>query len=203
MLAEGDVKNLRIEFPESDQGYFYGVSLENGNGVYVDNFPLRGNSGVDLQYIPDSVLKEFRQYLDYNLIILQFGLNVAGSIKRNYSWYEREMGKVINKLKDTFPQASILMISVHDKSMKRGSSFITDPSIFKLLKAQQNIAVETKIAFWNLFEAMGGKNSMPEWVDANPPLAFKDYIHFNNEGAKKIGDMLSEALISAYKTRSD
>ncbi|KAB2846995.1 MAG: hypothetical protein F9K45_00675, partial [Melioribacteraceae bacterium] len=121
-----------------------------------------------------------------------------GSVKSNYSWYEREMINVINKLKEAFPNTSILMLSVHDKSMKRGTQFTTDPSILKLLKTQIDIAKATDIAFWNLFEAMGGKDSVPNWVNSNPPLAFKDYIHFNDQGAKKVADLLSDALLEAY-----
>ena len=136
--------------------------------------------------------------MNYKLIVLQFGLNAAGSIRSNYSWYEREMITVINNLKKAFPNTSFLMLSVHDKSMKKGNKFVTDPSILKLLKTQINIAKETDIAFWNLFEAMGGRNSMPTWVDSNPPMAFRDYIHFNDHGAKKVADLLSDALMDAY-----
>ena len=190
--------NPEIEAPNKDQAYFYGTLLENGNGIYVDNFPLRGNTGVDLNHLSVDVLKEFNAMLNYKLIILQFGLNAAGSVKSNYSWYEREMVNVINKLKEAFPNTSILMLSVHDKSMKRGTQFVTDPSILKLLKTQIDIAKATDIAFWNLFEAMGGKDSMPNWVNSNPPMAFKDYIHFNDQGAKKVADLLSDALLEAY-----
>lgn len=193
-----DAKKLNIEVPNKDQAYFYGTLLENGNGIYVDNFPLRGNTGVDLNHLSVDVLKEFNAMLNYKLIILQFGLNAAGSVKSNYSWYEREMINVITKLKEAFPNTSILMLSVHDKSMKRGTQFITDPSILKLLKTQIDIAKATDIAFWNLFEAMGGKDSMPNWVNSNPPMAFKDYIHFNDQGAKKVADLLSDALLEAY-----
>lgn len=193
-----DAKKLHIDVPNKDQAYFYGTLLENGNGIYVDNFPLRGNTGVDLNHLSVDVLKEFNAMLNYKLIILQFGLNAAGSVKSNYSWYEREMINVINKLKEAFPNTSILMLSVHDKSMKRGTQFVTDPSILKLLKTQIDIAKATDIAFWNLFEAMGGKDSMPNWVNSNPPMAFKDYIHFNDQGAKKVADLLSDALMEAY-----
>jgi lysophospholipase L1-like esterase len=194
---DGNARKVRIEF-EPDQAYFYGVSLENGNGLYVDNLPLRGNSGVDLQKIPESMLKDFHKYLNYKLIILEFGLNIAGSRKSNYSWYEREMTQVINRFKKAFPNTSILMITVHDKSMKRGTQFVTDPSILKLLETQKNIAEKNDVAYWNLFEAMGGENSMPKWVSANPPLAFRDYIHFNEQGAQKIAEMLGDAIWDAY-----
>jgi lysophospholipase L1-like esterase len=45
---------------------------------------------------------------------------------------------------------------------------------------------------------MGGENSMPNWVNANPPLAFKDYIHFNDQGAKKVAQLFTDALIDEY-----
>lgn len=195
LKPESRAKSIRIEFPMADQAYFYGVSLENEPGVYVDNFPLRGNTGVDLGSLQEGILKEFSKYLDYKLIILEFGLNIAGSRNTDYSWYEKEMVKVINHLKSVFPQTSFLMISIHDRSMKKGSNFVTDPGILKLLETQKNIAKLADVAIWNLFEAMGGENSMPNWVNANPPLAFKDFIHFNDQGAKKVADLLTDALL--------
>lgn len=189
---------FKMDFESKGQGNFYGVSLEGGNGIYVDNFPLRGNSGVDLQQIDDAALREFGKLLNYKLIILEFGLNAAGSIKSDYGWYEREMVKVVNKFKKVFPNASILMISVHDKAKKTRKGFETDPTVLKLLEAQKNIAKTTNVAFWSLFDAMGGQNSMENWVNANPPLAFKDYVHFNGQGAQKVADLLTEALMEAY-----
>lgn len=191
-------KKIKIEFPIADQAVVYGVTLENEPGVYVDNFPLRGNSGVDLQQLNVNLLKEFSKYLDYKLIVLEFGLNIAGN-RTDYSWYEREMVKVVNNFKEAFPKASIILVSVHDRSMKKGSDFVTDPSILRLIESQKNIAKTTNVAFWSLFDAMGGENSMSTWVNANPPLAFKDYIHFNDQGAKKVAQLFTDALLDEFK----
>lgn len=191
-----NASKLRLEFSR-EQAYFYGISLEGGNGVYIDNLPLRGNSGVDLNNISADVLRDFARYLDYDLILLQFGLNAAGSITAKYDWYEREMVNVIKNLQKAFPRAGIVLISAHDKSVRKGSNFVTDPAIVKLLKSQMEIAKNGDIAFWNLFEMMGGLNSMAKWVDANPPLAFKDYIHFNGQGAEKVAGMLYNAIMDA------
>ncbi len=191
-------RSVKFEFPMKDQAYVYGVSLENEPGIYVDNFPLRGNSGVDLQKINVSMLRQFGKYLNYKLIIFEFGMNIAGTSRTDYSWYSREMVKVINDFKSAFPQASFLLIGIHDKTMKRGNSFVTDPTILRLLDAQKNIADQTNIAYWSLFDAMGGENSMSKWVNANPPMAFKDYIHFNDQGAHKVAELLTDALINQY-----
>jgi lysophospholipase L1-like esterase len=196
VTAKRGVKKFRIDVPTGTKTLFYGVSLENGNGIYLDNFPLRGNSGVDIKQIHAHVLKDFARYLNYKLILLEFGLNALPMIKRNYDWYVREMVTVVNHLKKAFPRAAILIIGVQDKSIRKGGKFVTDPLIFRLLKAQMEITKKTNVAFWNLFEAMGGINSMHQWVTNNPPLASQDHVHFNLQGGKKVAHLLVEALLN-------
>ena len=177
-IKNNDSKSIKFTFPKAKSAYYYGVSLESDKGVYIDNYALRGNSGVDLKKIDVEELKAFNNELDYKLVILEFGLNILSGRNTNFERYEKNMVKVIKDMKDAMPNASFLLVGVHDKSIKKGSNFITDPAIPKLVEAQENIAEKADIAFWNLFEAMGGKNSMPNWVNSNPPRAFKDYIHF-------------------------
>jgi lysophospholipase L1-like esterase len=192
-------KSIKLEFPQSESAYYYGVSLESENGVYIDNYALRGNSGVDLKKISTEYLQSFQDKMDYKLVILEFGLNILSGRKTNFSRYERSMVKIIKRMKTAMPNASFLLVGVHDKCVKKGSKFITDPTVLKLVEAQKNIAHEANIAFWNLFDAMGGKNSMVEWVNANPPRAFKDYTHFNDIGAKKEAKMLFDELMKKNK----
>ena len=52
-------------------------------------------------------------------------------------------------------------------------------------------------SYWDLYDAMGGKNSMFAWV--NNGLAGKDYVHFSHKGASKASQLFYNALISAYK----
>jgi lysophospholipase L1-like esterase len=197
-LNKKSSRSIKFKIPRTEQAYFYGLSLEDGYGVYVDNFAFRGNSGVDLRDIPLENLKEFDRLLEYNLVIFQFGLNALSARHLNYDRYEKDMIKVVEHFKEAFPSCSFIMISSQDKSVKKNNKFMTDPQLESLIQAQINIARETKIAFWNLFEAMGGRNSMISWVNANPSLAYKDYIHFNETGVKKVASLFSEALLDLY-----
>jgi hypothetical protein len=52
--------------------------------------------------------------------------------------------------------------------------------------------------FWDMYEAMGGENSMPEFVNATPPLAIDDYIHFNRDGAAKMARLFVKSLMKDY-----
>jgi len=197
--APSVAKKVRIEFPVAEQAYFYGVSLENGPGVYVDNMSFEGQSGEKLQRIETDMVKQFNNYLDYDLVIFQFGLNVIDKIGKDPKEYETEMVKMINGYKKALPNASFLLLGVNDKGFKQGSKITTDPNVLTLLAVQQAIAKDADIAFWNLFEAMGGKESMENWVKANPPLASIDYTHFNDQGAHLVSEMLSDAIIDCFK----
>ena len=192
-------KSVKFIFPGAASAYYYGVSLESSKGVYIDNFALRGNSGVDLKKINKEYLQSFQEKLDYKLVILEFGLNILSGRKSNFTRYRKNMVKIIKNMKSIMPGASFLLIGVHDKCIKKGSKFVTDPAVLKLVKAQKKIAHDADIAFWNLFEAMGGKNSMVEWVNANPPRAFRDYTHFNDVGAKMEAKMLFDELMILKK----
>ena len=193
--SSGNVTSVKLNFSScSSDVNFFGVSLENGNGVYVDNFPIRGNSGVAIDDIPRNILSDFQKMLNYKLIILNYGLNIASPEQTNYIWYRNKMIKVINNLKQVFPDAAIILVGVSDKAIKKGTKFVTDSSVLMVLNEQKLIAQQTGIAFWNSLEAMGGVNSMNEWVNQN--LALKDYSHFSDAGGKILADLLTDAILN-------
>lgn len=208
LMAGDDVKEFQIasynsrrfefKFIGGKAPYFYGVSLESNLGIYVDNFSMRGNTGVSLLDIKSQTLKDFNKYLDYDLIILNYGTNVSSPNKGIYTLYENKMVEVIGEFKKIFPKASFLLISGGDKTIKRDSKFITNPDVPILIEAQRRIAERSNIAFWNLWEVMGGYNSMASWVDAIPPHALKDYAHFTPEGGERISELLFNAIMDAY-----
>jgi hypothetical protein len=132
--------------------------------------------------------------LNYKLIILNYGLNIASPDQSNYTWYRNKMIKLINNLKQVFPDAAIILVGISDKAVKKGTKFVTDQSVLLVLNEQKIIAQQTGVAFWNSFEAMGGMNSMNDWVNRN--LALKDYSHFSDAGGKIFADLLTEAILN-------
>ena len=98
-----------------------------------------------------------------------------------------------------FPGLSILVIGVSDVSRNGENGYESYPNIEKIRDAQKKAAFDAGCSFWDCFEAMGGKNSMPSWVFANPPLAQKDFVHFNPVGAKIIGEMFYRSFIFEYE----
>jgi lysophospholipase L1-like esterase len=190
------VKSIRLEFNAHKAVRLYGISFAEKSGVYVDNFPIRGYSGLYFQRIHQDILKDFQRKLDYDLVILQYGGNITNPDNTDYSNYKVAMTNTIQHMQDALGDTPILIISVQDRSVKVGTRYQTSPDIPLLVKAQGEVAQETACAFWNLYEAMGGYNSMLEYVGQNPPLAGKDYTHFTRRGADKIAEMLVDFLRS-------
>jgi len=173
----------------------FGASLEDETGIYIDNFAIKGNSGLGLQAISEKNLAAFDSLLQYDMIVLQFGLNVSNSPAKDFTSYIKGMKKIINKLKEAFPDTPILLLSVSDRSQRRQGQYVTMPVIPLLIQAQEKIAFDNKLLFWNLFEAMGGENSMAGFANSKPALANKDYTHLNFAGGRKVGLSLARSFI--------
>lgn len=193
------LNSIRFRFDPHDSLRVFGASFEEGPGVYVDNFSLRGNSGLSLTSIHRSMLTSFNSYRNYRLVILQFGLNMVVEDSLNYRAYVKRMVRVVNNLKTSFPQASFLLLSVSDRSSNSRGKFETMNAIPAMRNAQRMIAQETGIAFWDLFEAMGGENSMVRFVTAKPALAAKDYTHVNFNGGKMLAGSLVKSLLYSHE----
>lgn len=173
----------------------YGVDFSADTGVSLDNLSSRGNSGAVFTKIPQQSLAFYNQEFQPNLVVLHFGVNVAQTGATDFNWYVYRMRKSIQHLKQAMPQAEFLLISIADKAQLFEGELQTDPVVYAVLQAQYAIAQEEEIAFFNLFEAMGGPNSMVKWATKlNPPLANPDYTHFNGKGARVIATHIQQFL---------
>jgi hypothetical protein len=177
----------------------FGFSMESDSGAFVDNFSFRGNSGLTIANVQKSIYAGTNKCLGYDLIILEYGLNAVNPKVTDFSWYIKGMSNVIKHIQASFPNTSILLISVGDKSHKLNDVYETDPSVPILVAAQKKMAQDNKLAFWSLYDAMGGNGSMVKWVEGDTVLANKDYTHFNFKGAHKVGKLLFSKLMSEYR----
>ena len=207
-MVSMDMSNMhkvKINIPEKSDAAFYGASLEDKTGIYIDNFSIKGNSGLGLLAIPNENLMAFDSLLNYDLIVLQFGLNAVNSDTRSYKSYMHGMSVLIDKFQKTFPGTPIVLMAVSDRSERLQGEYVTMKSIIGLVNAQKELAKKHAVLFWNLYQAMGGENSMADYVQSKPPLANKDYTHLNFIGGKYIGLKFARSLIyegSKYPDKS-
>lgn len=206
VTAKGDIEKItwmmQADSSQSDRITLYGATMDNPRGVVLDNFSLRGSTGSNLLQIPEKNIRDFVSLRPYDLIVLHFGLNAIAenSTREDVSRYGRTLDRIIIRLKELMPHTPILMVSVSDRDVRRtDGSLTTMPPIRWLVREQQQVAMQHKIAFWNLYQAMGGSGSMGHMAAQSPPLANKDYTHLNFRGGRKIAKKLYEALLHAVE----
>ena len=178
----------------------YGLSFESDNGVIVDNYSFRGSGGLEFAKMSPDFLKSIQQSHSYDLVIMQYGVNLLNTANEdNFVWYYKPMMKAIDNVKTSFNGADVLMISSADKAFRYQGKYETAKGMFGLISMQQKIAYESGIAFYNLYESMGGEGSMTRWVESKPSLAYKDYTHPNSLGDELMGKALFEAFMFEFQ----
>ncbi len=191
---------ITLEFEAYDSPDFYTVSFEDDKGIYVDNIAMRGSSGTVFTTTDRSLLSQSYAKLGADLFILQFGGNAVPYTKdqkgvKNFVNYFVSQIKTIRSM---CPNASILVVGPSDMSVKVKDDYETYPILDTMVNELKNASLRNNCAYWDIYKAMGGRNSMPQWVNADPPLAATDYTHFSPQGAHVISNMLYNAIIVEY-----
>ena len=193
-------EEITISFEGKDSPNILALSLEGNTGVVADNIPLRGSSGTVFSQLEQTLLSNMYAHLNPDLIILEFGGNVMPYIKDEKqaieygNWFKSQ----VNRLKSLNPNAAFIVIGPGDMSVKEKTEFVTYPNLEFVRDALKDASLSTGCMFWDMYEVMGGKNSMPKWVNAEPSLAASDYIDFTPLGAKKIGEEFYDNLLRMY-----
>ncbi len=175
---------------------FFGATMEADSGILLDNFSMRSSTGQQLAHVPFPMMQGYNRFRAYDLVVLHYGLNVAFLGGKDYSAYKDSMKKVIERIKKAFPQASILIVGISDRENKdKQGNLRTMPGVKNLIRYQQALAAESHVAFWNLYDAMGGEGSMVKLVESTPPMANFDYTHVNFVGGKHLATIFYETLM--------
>jgi hypothetical protein len=193
--VSGSISRFNMTVTGGHGSRFYGVALDGYKGVVVDNFSMRGSGGQHLSGIPIETLRSFASVRPYDLIILHYGLNVANEKQKDYGGYTGQLGKVIDLMKQAYPHASILVVSMGDRD-KRGSDgqMHTMGGVKEMVSYERKMASDHHVAFWNLYEAMGGDGSLAKMTEKKQ--ANLDYTHINFAGGRHLAELLFDVLMN-------
>jgi lysophospholipase L1-like esterase len=174
----------------------YGISMEPKNGVVVDNFSFRGISGEELGRLDTTFLQAVQQTNSYDLVVLEYGVNVLyRPDNTDFKWHQRNMMKVLAKLRAAMPGVEFLIISTSDRGFRYGEVAKSAVGIDNLVKTQAELAYTNGMAFFNMFASMGGAGTIVRWADSTPVLAGHDYVHPNGRGAEILGNIFYDAFM--------
>jgi hypothetical protein len=192
-------ENITLHFRGSGCPEIFGLALDNATGVAIDNIPLRSSSGIDFVKANELLLGESYKLVGAKLIIMQFGANVVPQVMESYSAYEEQLYRQLTLIKQLAPTVSILVAGVSDMARRNGGVLASYPNIVKIRNAQRQAAFRAGCAFWDTYEAMGGKNSIISWAYARPVLATKDFCHLSNDGATLLAELMCRSFLRDVK----
>ncbi len=169
-----------------------GAWLDDGAGVTVDCMSMRGYSGVMHRNLNGALTAALRNHVDYDLIIMEFGINALSSEQSDYSSYSTLMSRTAKRLRQCYPNADILMLGIGDRGQKIHGEMHSVPTATNLIAAQRKAARDAGVTFWDTRAAMGGHDAVVDWRERG--LVNADYIHLNSAGGRAIAGMLLESL---------
>ena len=179
----------------------YAIMIDGASGVAVDNIAMRGVSGTLFTSIDRRTLAPFFQQQNVKLLLLQYGGNSIPYLKpgKSMSSYKQQLMSQIALFRRMIPDIHIIFIGPSDMATSEEDEMKTYPYLPMAVDSIRAAALESGAAFWDMFRAMGGRGSMVKWVEADPPLAGEDYIHFTPRGSRRMSEMLWGALEFYYK----
>ena len=195
IYVEAPADDIRIRVLEGNI-LCYGASMEATGGVTVDNYSVRSNNGHAIFGTSATINRQIDEILDYDLVVLQYGLNIMQQGQRVYAKYRDQLRDMIAYAERCFPNAAIVVMGVSDRWVKNAETEEYEPigSVDALTLYQRAAADSCNVAFWNTSRVMQNLGGMPAFV-ANG-WAAKDYTHINYAGGRRIASALSESIIA-------
>lgn len=174
----------------------YGASIEGVGGVTLDNLSMRANSGHAIFGTSALVNRQIDTLWGYDLVVLQYGLNIMEAGKLNFSGYAKKLQQMIAYAQSSFPDAAILVLGVSDRWIKNEESGVYEPigSVEAMTSYQRGAAEAAGVAFWPAADAMAKFGGMPQFVANN--WAAKDHTHINFAGGAKVGGELYSSIVT-------
>ncbi|MFZ6052094.1 GDSL-type esterase/lipase family protein [Halocola ammonii] len=181
---------LEKNFPFQNHFDFQGVKYETGEpGLTYSSIGVNGASVPS--YLRCQKFVEQLHTSPPDLVIFGIGINDAYMPSSAFSQeeFEENYTTLMNQIRETNPRVNFLFLTNNDSYYKRR---YPNRNALAVKESMYKLAEEEGAAVWDLFEIMGGLNSIYTWDKAG--LAKGDKIHLTREGYRLQADMLFHAI---------
>ena len=113
--------------------------------------------------------------------------------------FKENYRRLIRLIREQSPDCAFVFITNNDsyRYISRGMTYNHNGPTVQ--KAMFELANEYGAAVWDVYDIMGGKDSVIKWRNAG--LVKSDRLHFTQEGYVLLGDMLYNALVDDYNAQ--
>lgn len=190
----------------------YGVVLENeGPGVVWDGLSMIGAFTHKLLAQSSNHIRSQLAFRAPHLLVLSYGGNDLRRLKGgkvDRSGFTDELDRVLTHLTGPLvsqrdaqgrPKAACLITAINDHR-KSGHYAISHREVETIVAVQKQMALKHGCAFFDTYQAMGGRGALERWLSRRPPLAAADQKHLSRAGRRVIADAFYNDLMAHYGT---
>lgn len=187
---------FRVETLDHDEVRVFGIVLERREpGVVVDVLGIDGARGTShLEWNEPLWVDNLRRRAP-DLYTLSYGTNESVDASLSIPLYAEDVREQLRRFRRALPDASCVLLGPVDFPIVEGDRIRPRPVLREIVEAQRQVAAEEGCGFWDGMVFMGGELSMPAWVNADPPLARRDHLHYTRRGGARKGMALADALM--------
>ena len=190
------VDSLYIEFVQTDsnQTHFqlFGMNIANEDpGIIYHNLGING--AATTSFLRCHRMEKDLKTIKPDLVIFGIGINDAYGKNFDQSKFEKNYDTLVTRVYTANPNAAIIFATNNDSYYRK--RYVNRNGI-KVQQSMYRLAKKYNAAVWDMFEIMGGLNSVVGWQKSF--LARRDKVHFTRTGYILLGDLLFDAIISDY-----
>ena len=152
------------------------------------------NGAKTSSYLRNELFVQQLEEIKPDLIIFCIGINDAYYSNFCPSCYKKNYEELIKWAKTVNPKMNFLFVTNNDSYYKRK---FANKRVFEARKVMIALAKKYNSGLWDLFEVMGGLNSIKIWEENG--YAKEDKIHFTDQGYQLIGNLMFQALMNDYQ----
>lgn len=175
-------------------------------GVIVEGHGVSGATSWIMQKWDAGLLAEDLRRRAPTLVLLAFGTNEGFQTKFDAEKYAADYAQIIRLMQEAAPRAAIVLVGPPDAARRAGKGaapapgcgWATPANLFAARSAQQRLAANLNVAFWDWSALMSGPCGVHDWVTRSPPLARPDHVHLTHPGYVATADAIYQDLVAPY-----
>jgi hypothetical protein len=190
-----DSLTLTIQRINSSRGNFilFGITTESApNGFLYHSIGINGAHVSS--FLSCNLFEEQLALLKPDLVILGLGINDAYGRRFSQSDFESNYDLLISRIRRAAPETAIIFTTNNDSYLYRR---YVNKNGEKVEQSMLKMASENNAGVWDMYEVMGGLNSVVLWEKNN--LVQRDKVHFTHEGYLLLGDLFFNAMMKNFE----
>lgn len=184
---------VRLKVVKTLVGIFGTVFENDQPGVVVDGLGVGALNVQTMRNIKSQLFVAGLRARRYDLVILHTGTNMWGP-----GYHPGWARIVIERIRSALgPRASILVLSPPAFGQWKQGRIQGHKRMATCTREKRDIAAANKIAFWNYFRSMGGRNSIAKWRISDH--IHGDLVHFKPPFHRLMMKRLGRAIMAGFR----